>query len=314
MKYSTILILLAFVAFICVSQCQQPSQTLFDINTSSNTLSATTFGSKVSNSTKISVNGKIVAVVQGNFKTLENKYVVYLDSNQEFNIGYMDVETGVISQLFTYQIPTFLTLNSFVASSFSYDVISQRVFCLAVYNTKVYMVTLNVQSNAQVVDTGMISTTNVVSGSLDPVTLTYYIMTVAKNQYVVSTFNTENQNISSPTALKGKWFVYSDYQSSIVAFGSNVFIVQLFPPGNSYVFQVVLNDPLPKTVQLANINYQANYYSTLASTINSQYIYFAASGAGILNSVLTAYALDGSIVSTVQLPYALNTNDIIFAQ
>ncbi|KAF2069765.1 hypothetical protein CYY_008917 [Polysphondylium violaceum] len=314
MKYSTILLLLSFIAFICVSQCQEPSQTLFDINTSSNTLSATTFGSKVSNSTKISVDGKIVAVVEGNFKTFENKYVVYLDTNQEFNLGYINVETGIVSQISTYQIPIFLTLNSFVASSFSYDVMSQRLFCLAVFNTKVYMVTLNVQSTAQVVDTGMISTTNVISGSLDPVTLTYYIMTVAKNQYVVSTFNTQNQKISTPTALKGKWFVYSDYQSSIVAFGSNVFIVQLFPPGNSYVFQVVLNDPLPKTVQLANINYHANFYSSLVSTINSQYIYFVATGAGVLNSVLTAYALDGSIVSTVQLPYATNTNDIIFAQ
>jgi len=312
MKLSVTLFLALFATLFCAAQCQLSGSTLYSLDTVNSQLRTYSFANKATNVTYLDFTN-FITVVQGNYGTLDKKFVVYLDSAHNINVGYININTGSTTQVATYQTPVYLNANMLIPSSFGYDIITGNVYCLAVVNTKVFMMVLSPNVPAFVVNTGL--TDSSTTGSFDPVSENYYILTVQNNQYVVSVYTSSNKTVSTPYVLKSQWMIYSEYQSSIIAYNGQAYIVQLVPPATNYLFQVVLDENKPQITQLTTSNLSSYYFDTLSVAITNNYIFYVSSGSAVPNSILNTYQLNGiSSTSLITLPFSLTATDYIFVQ
>ncbi|KAF2075615.1 hypothetical protein CYY_003083 [Polysphondylium violaceum] len=319
MKSSTTLLLSLCVIILTSLVCngQLSGQIFYNLNTASNQLNAFSFSNRQYNTTVVETLGgtHIIAVVQGNYDSYDNRYVVYLDSTEQLNVGYLNVETGNLTNVGTYQIPSYLIVDQLIPSSFGFDVVSQYLYCTVVFNTRVAVLTLDMNSIPSLDYTRVSTTaTDATTGTFDPVSGTYFILTVVLNQYYVITYNTQTQMFDNTYPVSSQWPVYSEYQSAIVAYNGLSYIVQLVPPATSYVFQVNLIADKSSLTPLTSINLPSYYYNVNSATINGEFIFFVSSGLNIPNAILGAYQLNGFSTSTIQLPYDISSNDIVFVK
>jgi len=313
MKLSVTLLLALFATLFCIAQCQLSGSTLYVLDPVNSQLKSYSFATQATNTTSLDFTN-FYDVLQGNYGTLDKKYVVYLDQNKQFNVGYLNIDSGDTTSIATYQLPTLFTSDMFIRNSFGYDVVTGNLYCLGFFNNQIFMVTLYPNAPAFALNTG-IELTNSVTGTFDPVSQNYYIMNIPNNQYVISVYYASNKTVSDPYTLKAQWMVYSQYQSSIIANNGQVYIAQLVPAATNYLFQVILDENKPQLNQLTTSNLPAYYFNILTAAITSQYVFYVSGGAGVPNSILNTYQLnDFSSTSLITLPFSLTASQIIFVQ
>ncbi|KAF2075616.1 hypothetical protein CYY_003084 [Polysphondylium violaceum] len=324
MNHNSIFIFaIIFTTLVCVSNGQLYGKSLYSLDGSSelgyfNTFS---FTDKTSNQLYTNTNGQqIVSSIQGNYNnTLTFKNVVYLDSNSNYNLGYIDLDTGYLHGVATFNVPSNFTAQNIVPQSFQFNNQSQELYFLAIFKGTVHLVISYPSSTpAIVLDTKFILN-GFVSGTYDPTTQEYYIFGIVSTQYFAAVVDVETQVVTKSTSFNVKWRVLDTFQSQLVAYNGKAYIVELRPSDiqtQAYVYLATIEEGENTLTLLTTSAYPwgAQFDFNIAS-INQDFVFYIASSPNpSTNSILTAYSLTYRNQNVFKLPYQVTTSETIFVQ